>query len=206
MTRLFGLMCRLVGWLWRRALQAASRDRDKAAEAWVFIPLGTVGMIAVAGLVIQRPLMGAVTLPLTVPLPAFCLLGGTLAAAEPVIRRRHLRRTQTYLRGHLRDERWQEVEACLIVQAWQFCSRPPRILKGRRIWWQVLHTDREGNRLLVRPLFDHRIHVLVGEDINLPYHFFFMPTDTSVRTVPGAMDWLWQLEPGTWERSRVLEI
>lgn len=76
-----------------------------------------------------------------------------------------------------------------------------RVLKGR-IYWELVDKDSKGGRALVRPLSDPGwMAALIGKDLKTGRPFF-IPVPPDIRSVDEAMDWIYNLEPGTWRRAK----
>jgi hypothetical protein len=111
-------------------------------------------------------------------------------------------RVRAFLRQLKSSRQTQEAEAARIWRAFVHEDQPMRIVRGT-LDWQVLDFDPDGFRLLVMPA-ERRYAIfgaLVGVDPKTRRPFL-MIVPPRVYTVPEAIEYLWQLPPGSFSRMQ----
>jgi len=153
------------------------------------------------------PLGAILSILFWIPATLFCATFWVGTVVAPWVRDFQLWRTQQWLTGPAHHSRQiQEQEAAKILASWKGAptSNIGTYLKGT-IFWRLAGVDRSsGLRLLVQPLFDQRMCVLVGEDPRSKRPFFLSVPPT-VSTVEEALEWLWKLPAGLWNKYEVYE-
>ncbi len=180
-------------------LRAAAADpalHEKGLGIVIAFASALLVMAAVA--LWQDLLLGVLLSMILAPLSAMMLLACAVHWLAPIVRRRQQGRTRSWLDGRLRDRWWQELEAYRLMRSWKrHPKRETRALIKASIWWEVWDIDEPGSRLLIQPLFDHRLKALAGED-PVSGEPFLMALPPSVYSVHDALEWLWGLPPGFW--------
>ena len=112
-------------------------------------------------------------------------------------------RIRAFLQQLKSSRRIQQEEAARIWQAFVLVeNQPTRVVRGT-LDWQVLDFDPDGSRLLVT-LYGRRyatFNALVGVDFKTRSPFL-MVVPHHLHTIPEAIEYLWQLPPGSFSRMR----
>jgi len=120
-----------------------------------------------------------------------------------------LMKVRAFLSSLKSNRQSQQEEAAQIWRAFVENDKSPRgdiLLKGT-IEWRLLDFDLEGSRLLVTPANRRyaTFAALVGVDFKTR-RSFLMPVPTHAATISMAMEYLWNLRPGSVGRGEIYEV